>query len=217
MRSKKVAGTRAACPTEYCRRMAKHERGYDSCRMAPLVAAGRGRPFDVDPLLLPFGRSTAAARRGRRRPCDRRRQASGGRKPPDGTRGPRGLSGAYAPARPMICRCRRWVLRRSLGGARRSSIAALSRTSDRATGAGVVGLPEPGPECIFDGGDRELRSRLARRVGAGPGDGRHDWPRRHARRSVIVAPSNRVKIYAPRFRPFAASSICARGNTSMRS
>src|SRR5436190_15974713 len=35
MRSKKVAGTRAACPTEYCRRMVKHERGYDSCPRWP--------------------------------------------------------------------------------------------------------------------------------------------------------------------------------------
>jgi len=64
----------------------------------------------------------------------------------------------------------------------------------------IVGLPQPGPECIFDGGDRDLKARVL-----------PDWTVQglepedtigHADTldgSVIVAPSNRVKIYAPRF------------------
>ncbi len=64
----------------------------------------------------------------------------------------------------------------------------------------VLGLPQPSGECIFDGGDRELTARVSSEwkvQGLEPEDtiGHADT----IDGSVIVAPSNRVKIYAPRF------------------
>ncbi|MCI0680544.1 MAG: hypothetical protein L0Y71_00450 [Gemmataceae bacterium] len=63
-----------------------------------------------------------------------------------------------------------------------------------------VGMAPPGPECIFDGGDRDLPARVSSEwivQGLEPED-----TIGHADRldgSVIVTPSNRIKLYAPRF------------------
>jgi uncharacterized repeat protein (TIGR01451 family) len=64
----------------------------------------------------------------------------------------------------------------------------------------VLGRPQPQGECIFDGGDRDLPARVSSELivrGLEPEDtiGHADT----VDGSVIVAPSNRVKIYAPRF------------------
>ncbi len=64
----------------------------------------------------------------------------------------------------------------------------------------MLGMSQPGPECLFDGGDRDLPVRVSPEWivhGLEPED-----TIGHADRldgSVIVAPSNRVKLYAPRF------------------
>jgi uncharacterized repeat protein (TIGR01451 family) len=64
----------------------------------------------------------------------------------------------------------------------------------------VVGLPQPQGECIYDGGDRDLEARVSPEwtvQGLEPEDTIGHADTLDGR--VIVAPSNRVKIYAPRF------------------